>query len=255
MKDVLVSIIVPAYNAAKYIEETINSALQSSYSPIEIIIVNDGSIDNTREEVLTLREKHPETIKYIEQSNSGVAVARNIAIQCANGKYILPLDADDLIDKDYIKKAVEVLENSPEVKVVYGGAKYFGAKKGVWKLPKFSLSLLARRNIIYVSGIYRKEDFLKTDGYCAEIEGMEDWDFWISMLKTGGKVFFIPDTCFYYRILSDSKRKNDMKKKRQIVDTLNIRHKDFLEKQLGGKLRYNRSWSKLLNKFSMKSSK
>lgn len=255
MREALVSVIIPAYNAAKYIEETINSAIQSSYSSIEIIVVNDGSTDNTREVVLTIREKYSELIKYIEQSNSGVAAARNLAIRCANGKYILPLDADDLIDKDYIKKGVDVLANSPEVKVVYGGAYYFGAKKGIWKLPTFSMSLLARRNIIYVSGIYRKEDFLQTDGYCVEIAGMEDWDFWISMLKTGGEVIFLPDTCFYYRILPDSKRKNDAKKNKQIIDTLNIRHKEFFEKQLGGKLHYNRSWSKLLNKVSLMFSK
>lgn len=248
MTNIVVSVIIPAYNAAAYIEETIQSVLQSTYSFIEIIVVNDGSSDHSREKILTLYERYPHVIKYIEQANSGVAMARNVAINAAVGKYILPLDADDLIDKEYIAKAVEVLENNPDIKVVYGGACFFGAKKGVWKLPRFSLSLLSRRNIIYVSGIYRRSDFLQTGGYCTQIEGMEDWDFWISMLKNGGKVHYIPEICFHYRILSNSKRKNDWKMKKQIVDRLNARHKDFFDNQLGGKLHYNRSWSKLLNK-------
>ena len=251
MENPLVSIIIPAYNAEKYIEETVQSALQSRYPFIEIIIVNDGSTDRTAEIIEKLAAENS-LIKAYHQENNGSSAARNAAIAHSAGKYILPLDADDFISPDYIEKAVAVLETHPEVKVVYGDAMFFGEKNGLWRLPKFDINLLARRNIIYASGIYRRKDFDQTSGYCEEIAGMEDWDFWISMLKSGGEVHYIESVVFYYRIISNSKRSQDLKKKKQIVDQLNSRHAEFFKQQLGGKLHYNRSWSALLNKFGIK---
>lgn len=251
MENPLVSIIIPAYNAEKYIEETLRSTLLSSYTPIEIVVVDDGSDDATSEIVKSYAQKHG-AIHFHTQSNSGVSAARNNAIRNSNGKYILPLDADDLISSDYIEKAVSVLESKPDVKLVYGAAEFFGERTGRWKLPDFDISLLAKRNIVYASGIYRRKDFDKTGGYCVDIAGLEDWDFWISLLKEGGEVHFIDSVCFYYRIRKNSKRSNDMKKKKQVVDTLNSRHSRFFQEQLGGKLHYNRSWSVLLNKLRIK---
>ena len=202
---------------------------------------------------------YPCTLEYFlsdnsdfKQINHGLSATRNIAINYSNGEYILPLDADDLISSDYIEKAVSVLESRPDVKLVYGAAEFFGDRTGRWKLPEFDISLLAKRNIVYASGVYRRKDFDKTGGYCVEIAGLEDWDFWISLLKEGGEVHFIDSVCFYYRIRKGSMRSRVMKKKKQIVDTLNSRHSRFFQEQLGGKLHYNRSWSVLLNKLHIK---
>ncbi|MFA6701316.1 MAG: glycosyltransferase family A protein [Dysgonamonadaceae bacterium] len=247
----VVSVIIPAHNAEEYLEETVKSVLNSSYKNIEIIIMDDGSNDKTGEIADSLAKKYL-NISSFHQVNKGVAAARNEAIKQSKGKYILPLDADDLISIDYIEKAVTILEENVDVKVVYGNAQFFGNKFGKWDLPDFDINLLARRNIIYVSGIYRRKDYDKTGGYSEEIAGLEDWDFWISMFKTGGKVKYIDTECFYYRITQDSKRTKDSKKKKQIIDLLNMRHKDFFDKQLGGKLHYNRSWSRVLNSLNIK---
>src|ERR1035437_2541592 len=113
----IVSIIIPAYNAEIFLEETVTSALASTYTLLEIIIVNDGSTDNTQQIIDKVKLEHPE-IRAIEQKNQGVAVARNAGIANSTGKYILPLDADDLISDDYVEKAVEILEQNPNVKMV-----------------------------------------------------------------------------------------------------------------------------------------
>jgi len=244
----IVSIIIPAYNAAEYITETVQSAMASSYPYLEIIIVNDGSTDDTQLIINQITTLHPE-IKSFSQANQGVSVARNFAISKSNGNYILPLDADDLISPDYIEKAVEVLKKDEDVVLVYGEAKYFGKKTGKWKLPEFSLYKLARRNIIYVSGIYRKKDFLNTEGYCKQLKGREDWDFWISLLKKGGKVVKLDFTCFYYRITTNSKRARTKNLKKEIVDELNIRHKPFFYRLLNGKLHHQRTHSRKMNNF------
>lgn len=243
-----VSVIIPAYNAARFIAETVESVMHSTYAFIEVIIVNDGSTDSTDQELSIIKLKYPE-IKILEQENKGVAVARNLAISQASGKYILPLDADDLITPDYIQKAVDIISADEEVKVVYSQAEFIGDKTGLWKLPPFRLELLARKNLIFVSGLYRKSDYERTGGYCPEIKGPEDWDFWISMLKYGGKVVRIPEVCFYYRIHPGSKRVAVRNKKKESIDLMNRRHKAFMYKSLGGKLHYTREMSRFFNFF------
>lgn len=178
----VVSVIIPAHNAEEYLEETVKSVLNSSYKNIEIIIMDDGSNDKTGEIADSLAKKYL-NISSFHQVNKGVAAARNEAIKQSKGKYILPLDADDLISIDYIEKAVTILEENVDVKVVYGNAQFFGNKFGKWDLPDFDINLLARRNIIYVSGIYRRKDYDKTGGYSEEIAGLKIGIFGFQCLK------------------------------------------------------------------------
>ena len=244
-----VSIIVPVYNAAKFIEETIDSVLASTYTYLEIIIINDGSTDNSQDIIDKIAKKNP-SIKFFIQENKGVSTARNYAISKATGKYVLPLDADDLISVDYIKHAVNELQKDENVKVVYGKAEYFGDKIGDWNLPEFDIHLLARRNIIYVSGVFRKSDFERTPGYCPEMPSLEDWDVWISLLENGGKAVCLKEKCFYYRIHLKSNRLANRGLKKEMIDILNLRHLSFFYKELGGKLHYQRTWSRFFNLFS-----
>ena len=124
----LVSIVIPCYNHAKYLGDTVQSALEQTYPNIEIIIINDGSSDNTQDIADALQKKHPEKIQVISQKNSGVSKARNNAIKQASGEYILPLDADDLIDKDMIASCLKSMkENNADI--VYVDVQCFGLKK------------------------------------------------------------------------------------------------------------------------------
>ena len=120
----LISIIVPCYNQGIYLKETIHSALASSYRPLEILIINDGSTDNSLELALELEVQHPE-VRVLDQANAGVTKARNSGIAAAQGEYILPLDEDDLIAPTYIEQGLAILATRPEVKVVYCQAEKF----------------------------------------------------------------------------------------------------------------------------------
>src|SRR5665647_114105 len=112
----LVTVIIPCYNQGKFLSDTINSILIQTYPYFEIIIVNDGSTDVETLEVLDQCKWDKTSIFHIE--NSGVSIARNTAISHAKGKYILPLDGDDIIAPTYLEKAVKVLESKPDVKVI-----------------------------------------------------------------------------------------------------------------------------------------
>ncbi|MEO9022459.1 MAG: glycosyltransferase [Ginsengibacter sp.] len=246
----LVSIVIPCYNQAALMEETVQSVLKSTYPNIEIILINDGSTDNT-EEISRQLENKFENVFYHYQENSGPSTARNNGIKKAKGIYILPLDSDDLISDDYISKAVHEFEADKEVKVVYCEAEKFGEKSGKWNLKPFSLGLLARDNMIFVSALFRKKDWENCGGYSEELLRVsEDWEFWISMLKTGGKVIKLPITGFYYRIRKNSRRKGmTSKKKRELIQFINKKHKDFIYNQLNGPLRFQRTHSKKYNTF------
>src|SRR5208283_2367398 len=105
MNDPLVSVVIPTYNCGRYICETVESALGQTYSPVEIIVVDDGSTDDTRERLTTYGDR----VRYIYQQNTGPAVARNRGVQDAQGDWIAFLDADDLWLPYRLELQVELL--------------------------------------------------------------------------------------------------------------------------------------------------
>lgn len=246
----LVSVVIPCFNQGKYLEETVKSVLSSSYRPLEIILINDGSTDNSWEIARKLEAHHSE-IQAIAQPNAGVAKARNNGIAHAKGTYLLPLDGDDLISEDYIQKAVEILESNPKVKVVYCQAvKFNESGQRPWKLKPFSRHQLAKDNMIFVAALFRKSDAEAVGGFSEDMKmGREDWEFWIKMLKNGGDVIQLPFVGFFYRLTPTSKRKKTgtNQKKRERIAYLNAKHMDFFERELNGPLRIQRTWSKPFN--------
>ncbi|MEX2484637.1 MAG: glycosyltransferase family 2 protein [Brumimicrobium sp.] len=107
-QNIKVSIIIPCYNSERFIERTIYSVLKQSVSELEIIVVNDGSTDSSRDLIERIIDPR---IRLINTENNGVSKARNIGLQESRGKYILFLDSDDLIQRDYLKNAMEKLES------------------------------------------------------------------------------------------------------------------------------------------------
>lgn len=247
-KTPLVSIIMPIYNMEQYLSETLDSILASDYPNFEVIAVDDGSKDNSLQIAQEYAAKDSR-LRVLAQSNSGVCTARNYAIRESNGVFILPVDSDDIITPDFVSLAVAKILSDKSIKVVTPKSNFMGTKSGEWRLPEFSLNLLARKNIICVTALYYKSEWVRVGGYCNTLIAREDWDFWISMLKSGGKVVRLDKVTFYYRRRAGSKRITDRKFHKHLIDTLNERHAEFFERELGGKLHYARSWSKVINKF------
>lgn len=204
----LISIIIPCYNQAQYLPETLQSVVEQVYPNWECIIVNDGSPDNTEEIALEWCEKDSR-FKYYEKENSGLSNTRNFGIKHSLGKYIQVLDSDDKISKDYSSEAIQVLENHPEVKLVSCEVLLFGDDQGVCEMLPYSYeTLLFVRNCFYHSCIYRRADYDKTPvGYNTNMKkGWEDYDFWISLLDREDKVVKLDKVHFYYRTKEVSMR-------------------------------------------------
>lgn len=199
-----VSIVIPCYNAGEFLAETIQSALAQTYADIEIVIVDDGSPDPATRLLLD-QAIWPRT-RIIRQANAGPAAARNRAVQEAIGIYILPLDADDTIEPEYVAKAVAVLDARPEVGVVYCKASKFGAEQGPWNLPAYTLRELVIDNVIFVTALYRRADWRAVGGYNERLRhGVEDYDFWVKIVHLGREVVQLDEELFNYRIQHKSR--------------------------------------------------
>lgn len=203
------SVIIPCYNQGRYLNDAVSSVLAQTYQDFEIVIVNDGSTDKFTNKLLA--NLQCPKIRVLYYKNGGVSAARNNGIKLSRGKYILPLDADDRIGPSYLGKAVDILDNDDSIGIVYCDAKYFGMKRSKMPLPEFSMSKMLLENVIFCSGMFRKKDWERSGGYCEDMKlGYEDWDFWLSILELGVKVYKIPEVLFYYRIKKLSRNKSIM---------------------------------------------
>ena len=211
-RSVLVSVIIPCYNQGEFLDECLTSVFASSYKQVEVIVVNDGSTDNSIEIISSLNAKYKFTL--IDQINSGPSIARNNGVLASKGKYILPLDADDKIGGTYIKHAVKTLELNQNIGIVYCKAEFFGEKQGEWKLPQYSFEQMLTQNLIFNCALFRREDYDKTIGYNQNMkEGWEDWDFWLSIIELGLEVKRLEEVGFYYRIRNNSRERSLDKEK------------------------------------------
>lgn len=208
----LVSIVIPCYNQGEFLEECLISVFNSTYKSIEVIVVNDGSKDDTLEFINDLKEKFD--FIFIDQVNSGPSIARNNGVLVSTGKYILPLDADDKIGNNYIEKAVEVLEQNIKTGIVYCKAVFFGEKQGEWTLPDYSFEKILTQNLIFNCALFRREEYNKTIGYNPNMkDGWEDWDFWLSLIELDIEVVRLDDIGFHYRIRKNSRERSLDKEK------------------------------------------
>lgn len=213
-----VSVIMPCYNDGQYIEESVTSILNQTYNNIELIIINDGSTDQYTNEVLDNNEWTNTIV--LNSNRLGPSGARNLGIEKAKGKYILPLDADDTIDLTYIEKAVDIMEKNEDVGVVYCKADLFGEQSGIWDLPSYSLDKMLLDNIVFVTSLFRKQDWSNVGGFNAHMKhGMEDYDFWLSILELRKDIHQIPEVLFHYRIKQTSRTTEFQKNMNIVVDT------------------------------------
>ncbi|MGB5417244.1 glycosyltransferase family 2 protein [Algibacter sp.] len=204
----LVSIIVPCYNQAHFLEEALQSVLDQTYSSWECIIVNDGSPDNT-EEIAQKWCKTDKRFKYIFKENGGLPSARNSGIKISEGEYILPLDSDDILHEDYLIKLVPVLNNNQSLAIASCYRKFFKKDKDdvfyEYKAVGTTYHSLMFENILMPSSLFRKQCWTEVGGYDETMtKGFEDWEFWISILKRGWEFRFVEEFLFYYRKSNNS---------------------------------------------------
>ena len=226
--NIIVTVIVPAYNYANFIGECLDSVLSQTFKSWECIVIDNGSTDNTQEIVKSYSNKDGR-IKYHYTNQKGVSLARNLAVSLSHGTYLLPLDADDKIDPTYLEKAVNIMNQNPEISLVYCNAILFGSVNKKWILPDFNYKAMLIENSIFCTALIKKNEFLAVNGYNVNmVEGFEDWDFWIKYLANNKKVYKLNDILFYYRIKQHSRNSVlDTEKQLRLRTQIYHNHKDI----------------------------
>lgn len=207
-----VTVIIPCYNDGLYIMQALHSILNQTLKAENVIIVDDGSDKETKK---VLERIKYDKVTIIYQENQGVSKARNNAIKLAQTDYILNLDADDYFELTFIEKAVEVLNNNQDVAAV--GSLVKTLRNDVLdKEIKKPLGGSARDFIVKNNGLassmFRKECWQQVSGYDEKmVNGYEDWEFWISILKHNWKMYIIQEPLFVYRIKPQSRDQKALK--------------------------------------------
>jgi len=189
-ESISISVVIAVYNTEKYIAEAIESIFAQNYSNIEIIVVNDGSTDNT----LKILEQYSGRIKIISQENKGQSVARNVGIKQAKGTLIGFIDADDLWAENYILNTIKYLSADSVYDYVYGQTKYFRIIDG----KKEMTDNLCMKMLIGAS-LFKKKVFDIVGLFNEEMREGEDLDWFFRLMESHCKGKKIEETMLFYR--------------------------------------------------------
>ncbi len=204
-----ISIIIPTYNQQDYLNDCIDSVLAQTVKPHEIIIVNDGSTDNTKE----IAESYKE-VKVVNQTNRGLSSARNTGIMNATGTWILPLDSDDILKENAIERLQqEIKQNNYDDLFNENGADVIGISFKCFGLNSDPIILMKDPQIedfkvanrIGYCSLIKRSVLLEVGGYSAKmVQGYEDLHLWFTLMSRGKKIKTIQDILWLYRVRENS---------------------------------------------------
>ena len=251
------NIIISVYNREKYIARCIESALNQDLDNYEIVIVNDGSTDNSEKIIQKYLEEYPEKIKYKLKENGGVSSARNEGLKMAEGQYITYIDSDDYAIKNCYKKIYDIAKENDYDIVIYNAKKIFSDREEELKAiscnesriiskEEYILSMPCPWNKIIKKSLIEKEKFEFPEGICYEDLAMIP-----TLGQNANKIYYLNEQCINYFQSEDSIMRQESFKQRylDIYEALNV-----LENKLNSK--YNKEleyiyWNNLLVEFSL----
>lgn len=203
MNNVLISIVVPVYNSANYIKKCVQSLMSQTYDNLEIILVDDGSIDKSLE-ICNQLQKEDCRIKVIHQENAGVSTARNTGIKAAEGEYILFVDSDDSISKEFIEKMnvgeEKVLHKSTTAIVNQAEIKYQAKQYKKIKSDDFREKLITGEIEGYSWGYLYRTNIAKKILFEEKINFMEDFVFLLRYIDYIDEIEIVDESVYYYQV-------------------------------------------------------
>jgi glycosyltransferase involved in cell wall biosynthesis len=262
MSSPLVSVVIPAYNAEKCLGDALDSVVAQTYRPIEVIVVDDGSTDNTAKvtkiyELRHFRNDQREndiTLKYFYQKNGGPSKARNAGIRASKGEYIALLDADDLWTRTKLEKQVRLFERDPTIDIVFTNVNIMRLKNiqieefTVFQKKKLNstffgheyivvnpLEKLMRLNFMPTSSVIAKKACFINGGYFNEKRRyVEDWELWLKM-SLYCNFGYVSDVCVHKKEKGDGLSSNELE---MILSIINI-FESFIEENKSSGLPLN----------------
>src|SRR5881394_520649 len=209
-RDPLVSVVIPYYRLHEHVEETVESIFAQTYPQLEVIIVNDGSFYDADWVLGELAARYP--LAVLTQMNAGLGAARNFGISQSRGRYIVPLDPDDMLEPTYIERGVTLLESQPDLAYVSSWTRYVDqdgtelepSDQGYQPLGNMS-ELVRDMNVAGVAtAVIRRHVFDLGFAYSHDLTGYEDWSLYRDLGENGYEGIIIPERLFRYRIRPES---------------------------------------------------
>lgn len=206
----LVSIVIPCYNQAAFIDEALLSVSNQSYPHWECLLIDDGSTDDTAG-LIQKWVQQDSRFRYYKKENSGVSDTRNYGLTLCKGDYIQFLDGDDCIGKTKLEESIEQVVNNPEINMVFTNFEMFTNAVKETKPPYCDLKTeyFSKKNVLYlwndvfsipIHCSFIKRELLNEVTFPTELTAQEDWFFWVKVFQKPAKVAFIDSPLAFYRI-------------------------------------------------------
>jgi len=212
----MVSVIVPAFNTAHYIGETLDSVFAQSFTDFEVLVVNDGSPDTPQLENVLV--PYLSRIRYLKQDNRGLAAARNTGIRNAGGDFLIFLDSDDVWLPDFLSEQMKFFAENPAIDMVCADCVYFGETELAGKSwqslnpmepPITFEKILPTHGGAFSSFAVLRSEIVRKVGFFDEQRGvLEDYQYWLRLLHCGGKLAYLPKVLGKRRVHSTSVTSN-----------------------------------------------
>jgi GT2 family glycosyltransferase len=218
-----VAVVIPCFNHGRYLAETVESVLAQTFADLEVVVVDDGSIDDSAAVAQALCDAHPNRVRLLRQPNAGhPSVARNNGIRATGGEYVLCLDADDKLPPDWLAACVAALDARPGAGVAYTDQQDFSASDHYHVVSEYDFRAQSHKNWFGICSLFRRAAWEAVGGWDADIALSEDWDFWIGCGYHGFPAIKVHGVAWLYRT-SDTGRQaeidfeNDRHVKAQLV--------------------------------------
>jgi len=220
MSNPAISILLPVFNSAEYLKSCIDSILNQTFTSFELIIVNDGSVDNSENIIKSYSDSR---IVYIKnETNCGLIYSLNMAIRAAKGKYIARMDGDDIAESSRLELQKRFLDNNSNIGIVACLINFIDENnqaRGYWELDQKTLTPVAiknkmkRESCIAHPSVMGKAELFKKYGYKKYQKNIEDYDLWLRLLNDNIVISKLDSTLLSYRIHNKSITKKDQKEK------------------------------------------
>lgn len=226
------SVIVPVYNVESYVEKCLRTLVEQTLEDIEIIVVNDGSTDNSKETVQKIAKQFPNKIVYVEKENGGLSDARNYGMPYAKGEYIAFLDADDYIEKDAYQKMYELAkkEDSDMVECDFYWEYPNKQKKDIGEIYHNKKEMLEKIRVVAWNKLIKKEVLEKAKVTFPKGYRYEDVEFTYKLIPFIEKVSFLKEPCIHYIQREGSISNSQNERTKEIFQVLDHVIKDYQEK-------------------------
>jgi glycosyltransferase involved in cell wall biosynthesis len=197
-----VTVVIPCFNYGRFVGEAVRSAVRQEGADVRVVVVDDGSTDGRTPRMCdrAAMQGRAGQVRVIHQANAGLPAARNLGAAGATGEYLVFLDADDVLEPDFVAKLAPAARGQG-VSHAYCQPRMVGpAEELVWRVPAWDEELLLVTNLHPVTGVVRRECFEAVGGFSEDMrEGYEDWDLWLKLAGRGWRGERVAEPLFVYR--------------------------------------------------------